>query len=64
MHAPFIAGTCFCNSADFSWHAKQINSFGIDRLSVVMSPCVLATWHTVHCVDIAECTDFPVTFFT
>jgi len=62
MHGAFTTGTCCRSSADFSWQAKQINSFDMAKLSVVMSPSVLATWHTVHGVDIAECTDFPVIF--
>jgi len=55
---------CCGNAADCSWHAKHIFSFGIARLNVVMSPCVMATWHTVHGVAIAECTDFPLIFFS
>src|SRR5271165_1382793 len=63
MQDVFTTGTCCRNSADFSWQAKQICSFGMSRFKVVMSPWVLATWHTVHEVDMAECTDFPLIFF-
>jgi hypothetical protein len=56
------AGTCCRSAADSSWHAEQILDFGIDKLTVVMSPCVIRRWQIVHGESIAECTDFPVIF--
>ncbi len=42
------------------WQAEQILSFGIERLTFVISPCVVVTWQTVQLVPIAECTNLPV----
>jgi hypothetical protein len=58
------AGTCCRRAADSSWHAEQILAFGIDKLTVVMSPCVIRTWQTVQGESMAEWTDFPVIFCT
>jgi hypothetical protein len=63
MHCFFAVGLCCDSAADCSWHAKQIWALGIERFSVVMSPCVLATWQMVHEVAIAECTDVPLILF-
>ena len=42
-HDPLTAGTCWRIAAGSSWQAEQIFCLGIERLTVIMSPCVAAT---------------------
>lgn len=38
IHDPLTEGTCCRSVVDSVWQAEQIFSFGMDRLTLVMSP--------------------------